>query len=188
MNNNQWTNCKVHAYDYTGSSCEDINNNPATRDKSGYYNINDSQWIYCIMTTADAYNYTGLSSCEDIYNSNPETVIKSGYYCINYSQWKYCKVDMYNYTGSSCEDIYSTNSDTRDKSGYYHINDSQWIYCIMTTADAYNYTGSSLVRTSTTEIKKLLLSQDIIVSITTNGPIVKFMYIIILDHLVCKFT
>ena len=144
INDNQWTFCKAHAYNYTGSSCEDIySTNPATRDKSGYYHINDSQWIYCIMTTVDAYNYTGSSSCEDIYNSNPETVIKSGYYRINYSQWSYCKVDMYNYTGSSCEHIYSTNPATRDRSGYYHINDTQWIYCMMTTADAYNYTGSS---------------------------------------------
>ena len=132
MNNNQWAYCKVHAYNYTGSSCENIyNNNPATRDKSGYYRINENQWIYCIMTTADAYNYTGSSSCEDIFSSNPETVIKSGYYRINYSQWTYCKVDVYNYTGSSCADIYSTNPETRDKSGYYYINDSQGTYCNM---------------------------------------------------------
>jgi len=36
---------------YTGSSCTDIyNNNPETGDKSGYYRINDTQWIYCNMT------------------------------------------------------------------------------------------------------------------------------------------
>ena len=36
---------------YTGLSCEDIyKNNPETGDKSGYYHINDSQWIHCSMT------------------------------------------------------------------------------------------------------------------------------------------
>ena len=33
---------------YTGSSCEDIYNNPETGDKSGYYRIND-KWTYCNM-------------------------------------------------------------------------------------------------------------------------------------------
>ena len=37
---------------YTETSCEHIyNNNPGTGDKSGYYRINESQWIYCNMTT-----------------------------------------------------------------------------------------------------------------------------------------
>ena len=77
---------------YTGSSCEDIyNNNQAARDKSGYYHVNGSQWIYCIMTTADTYNYTG-SSCKEIYLINPATRDKSGYYRINESQWTYCNM------------------------------------------------------------------------------------------------
>ena len=37
--------------DYTGSPCQDIyNNNPETGDKSGYYHITVTLWIYCNMT------------------------------------------------------------------------------------------------------------------------------------------
>ena len=130
--------CTVYHFKSPGESCEDIyNKNPQSHDTSGYYWILDGpRIVYCGM------NYTG-SSCEDIYNNNPETADKSGYYRMNNNQWTYCKVHAYNYTGSSCENIYNNNPATRDKSGYYNINDSQWIYCIMTTADAYNYTGSS---------------------------------------------
>ena len=130
--------CTIYHFESPGESCEDIyNKNPQSHDTSGYYWILEGpRIVYCGMS------YTG-SSCEDIYNSNPETVIQSGYYRINDNQWTFCKVHAYNFTGSSCEDIYNSNPASRDKSGYYHINDSQWIYCIMTTADAYNYTGSS---------------------------------------------
>ena len=130
--------CTIYHFKSPGVSCEDIyNKNPESHDISGYYWIlNGPRIVYCGM------NYTG-SSCEDIHYSNPKTVIKTGYYRINDNQWTYCKADVYNYTGSSCQYIYSTNPATRDKSGYYHINDSQWIYCHMTTADVYNYTGSS---------------------------------------------
>ncbi|XP_065907750.1 uncharacterized protein [Dysidea avara] len=36
---------------YNGSSCKDIYNNyPETANKSGYYRIDESQWVYCDMT------------------------------------------------------------------------------------------------------------------------------------------
>ena len=35
---------------YSGLSCEDVYiNNVATRDKSGYYRINNNEWVYCNM-------------------------------------------------------------------------------------------------------------------------------------------
>ena len=48
---------------YTGSSCEHIyNNNQETADKSGYYRINESQWIYCNMTAIAANSDIIISS------------------------------------------------------------------------------------------------------------------------------
>ena len=106
LNNNQWTYCNMteiaaNDADFTstcavvevikstyqsflpGESCESIyNNNPDSREWSGYYWITSSK-EYCGM------NYTG-SSCKDIYNNNPETGNRSGYYRINDNQWTYC--------------------------------------------------------------------------------------------------
>ena len=46
---------------YTGSSCENIfYNNPAIRNKPGYYRINDNQWTYCNMS-AIANKYVTIS-------------------------------------------------------------------------------------------------------------------------------
>ena len=40
---------------YTGSSCSNIYNNyPEVRNKSGYYRINGSQWVYCTENCAGA--------------------------------------------------------------------------------------------------------------------------------------
>ena len=50
---------------YTGSSCEDIyNNNLETSGKSGYYRINDNQWVYCSMTAIA--NGTFISTCAGV--------------------------------------------------------------------------------------------------------------------------
>ena len=51
---------------YTGSSCEDIYNNyPKTFNKSGYYHINESHWIYCNMTAIVA-NDDFISTCAGV--------------------------------------------------------------------------------------------------------------------------
>ena len=50
---------------YTGSSCEDIyNNNIETGKKSGYFHINDSQWIYCNMSTISNDDF--ISTCAGV--------------------------------------------------------------------------------------------------------------------------
>ena len=55
---------------YTGSSCEDIydNNDLTTRDKSGYYRINNDEWVYCDMTViADKFSRGDfISSCAGV--------------------------------------------------------------------------------------------------------------------------
>ena len=48
---------------YTGSSCNDIyNNNFETGDKSGYFHINDTQWMYCNMTEIRGF----MSTCAGV--------------------------------------------------------------------------------------------------------------------------
>ena len=137
---------------YTGSSCEHIYNKyPEIKNypkqKSGYYHLNNNQWIYCNMTEIAAndndFTFTCAAieviksayqsflpgeSCESIYNNNAESREWSGYYWITSSR-VYCGM---NYTGSSCEDIYINNPETGDKLGYYRINGNQWRYCNMT--------------------------------------------------------
>ena len=50
---------------YTGSSCEDIyNNNPEIGDKSGYYRINDNQWMFCNMSTIANGDF--ISTCTGV--------------------------------------------------------------------------------------------------------------------------
>ena len=148
---------------YTGSSCENIFKkypeihriNP--KEKSGYYRLNNSQWIYCDMSEIAAgaadfismcsvvevgesrmkstnYNYQSFLpgiSCEGIYNSNKGSRNSPGYYWT--TSRVYCGM---NYTGSSCEDIYDSFPETQNKSGYYHMkknNKYQWTYCNMST-------------------------------------------------------
>ena len=51
---------------YTGSSCEDIfNNYRGSRDNSGYYRINNNEWVYCNMTAIAIALSRGdlISSC-----------------------------------------------------------------------------------------------------------------------------
>ena len=51
---------------YTGSSCEHIYyNNPENDDKSGYYHINESQWMYCNMTAITA-NDDFITTCAGV--------------------------------------------------------------------------------------------------------------------------
>ena len=139
---------------YTGSSCEHIYNKYPeiyknnSKEKSGYYRLNNKHWTYCNMTEIAAnddftstcaavevikstyQSFLPGESCESIYNNNAESHEWSGYYWnTSTSSRVYCRM---NYTGSSCEDIYNNNPETVDKSGYYRINDSQWTYCNMT--------------------------------------------------------
>ena len=81
---------------FIGASCEETyNDNPDSRNRSGYYWLIDSlRQVYCGM------NYTG-SSCEDIYNNNPETGDKLGYYRINDNQWTYCNMTEIAINGDS---------------------------------------------------------------------------------------
>ena len=145
-----WTVKRVFCgMSYTGSSCEHIYNKYPeikvnSKEKSGYYRLNNKQWTYCNMTeiAANGDDFTCAcaavnvikstyqsflpgESCESIYNNNAESHEWPGYYWITSSR-VYCGM---NYTGSSCEDIYNNN---HDKSGYYRINDNQWTYCNMT--------------------------------------------------------
>ena len=139
---------------YTGSSCEHIYNKYPeiykSKEKSGYYHLNNKQWTYCNMTEIaakdDDFTYTCAAvevikstyqsflpgeSCESIYNNNVESHEWSGYYWI--TSRVYCGM---NYTGSSCEDIRDSNPETDGKSGYYRISDNQWIYCNISTITA----------------------------------------------------
>ena len=51
---------------YTGSSCEDVYiNNVVTRDKSSYYRINNTDWVYCNMT-AIAFSCGEILSCAGV--------------------------------------------------------------------------------------------------------------------------
>ena len=54
-------------YNYTGSSCADIYlTNPETRDKSGYYYINDSQGTYCNMKAIAIANGDFITTCAGV--------------------------------------------------------------------------------------------------------------------------
>ena len=157
---------------YTGSSCENIfkkypeihRNNP--KEKSGYYRLNNNQWIYCDMTKIAAgagdfismcsvvevgesrmkstsfYNYQYFlpgKSCKSIYNTSKGSHNAPGYYWI--TSRVYCGM---NYTSElSCKDIYNKFPETQNKSGYYRIkvgNNYKWTYCNMTTiANAGDY-------------------------------------------------
>ena len=49
---------------HTGLSCEDIYiNNVAIRDKSGYYRINNNEWVFCNMTAIAFSRGDLMSSC-----------------------------------------------------------------------------------------------------------------------------
>ena len=52
---------------YTGSSCEDIySNNRGSRDKAGYYRINNNEWVYCNMTAIAFGRGDQTSSCAGV--------------------------------------------------------------------------------------------------------------------------
>ena len=114
-------------------------------------------------------------SCEDIYNTNPESHNCSGYYWI--VKRIFCGMT---YTGSSCDYIYNKypeiyKNNSKEKSGYYRLNNNQWTYCNMTeiaTNDDNFISSTTTTISSTTIIQKLVISQDIIVSMRASGPIV----------------
>ena len=66
--------------------------------------------------------------------------------------------------GKSCESNYNNNAESHEWFGYYWITSSR-VYCGM------NYTGSSC-EDIYDKIQKLVISQDIIISLATSGPIV----------------
>ena len=148
---------------YTGSSCENIfKKYPEihrinSKEKSGYYRLNNRQWTYCDMAEIAAgaadfismcsvvevgesrmkstnYNYQSFLpgiSCQSIYNSNKGSHNSPGYYWI--TSKVYCGM---NYTGSSCDNIYNSFPETQNKSGYYHMKANKtyhWTYCNMST-------------------------------------------------------
>ena len=72
------------------------------------------------------------------------------------------------FPGGSCEDIYNKNPESHDWPGYYwifgdSINGPSDVYCGM------NYTGSSCEDIYTAIVQKLVISQDIIVSMIASG-------------------
>jgi len=84
---------------YTGSSCEDIYNNPETGDKSGYYRINDNNWTYCNMTAIAAYNF--IPTCAGVgggwkrivnINISAGDDCPSGWRMDTYSGISFCRV------------------------------------------------------------------------------------------------
>ena len=107
---------------YTGSSCEDIyNNNPETGEHSGYYRINDLQFIYCNMTAIaiDPAASGIIPTCAGAgggWRRTVNTKISAGDDCpsewkkANYSSVVFCGVDTGDNDNQACSSaIFSTN-------------------------------------------------------------------------------
>ena len=102
---------------YTGSSCEDIYNNPETGDKSGYYRINDNQWTYCNMTEITTTTGDLIPTCAGVgggWRRIAHININAGGDCPNgwredtYSGISFCRVVSDGYR--TCSSAYfSTN-------------------------------------------------------------------------------
>ena len=78
---------------YSGSSCEEIcNNYPDTRDKSGYYLVND-EWYYYNMDQADTpCGGRGWKKIADINMTEENAKCPSGWLEETHSGIRYCRI------------------------------------------------------------------------------------------------
>jgi len=100
---------------YTGLSCKDIaDNNPETRDKSGYYRVNNNQWTYCNMmipmcgdgewTKVISINITAGDACP------------IGWLKERNSGITFCRINVSNIIGNTCTSaIFPTNGTSYQK-------------------------------------------------------------------------
>ena len=147
---------------YTGLSCEDIYiNNVETRDKSGYYRINNTEWVFCNMTAiAIAFSRGDLiSSCVGVggvWNRIASFNITAGDDCP--SPWVKSSYNGVSFcigsTAAGCYSvIYSTNGMSYQRvcgraSGYQKGSPSAFFTVNGTTIDSIYVEGLSITHGS----------------------------------------